>query len=89
MADRIPTGDQRAIIARLNRAQGQLAAVGRMIESGRDCEDIVGQLAAVGKAVDSIAFTIAFANLRQCLLDGREDADVFSARMQKLLVALA
>jgi DNA-binding FrmR family transcriptional regulator len=81
--------DQRAIIARVNRAQGQLAAVGRMIEEGRDCEAIVGQLAAVSKAVNSLAFTLAFANLRQCLIEERDGAEEFSARLQKLLLALA
>ena len=39
-------------INRLKRAQGQLAAVTRMLEEGRDCKDVVTQLAAVSKALD-------------------------------------
>jgi DNA-binding FrmR family transcriptional regulator len=81
--------DQRAIKARLARANGQLAAIGRMLEEGRDCEEIVGQLAAVSKAVNSVAYTIVFASLKQCLVEDRADAEEVSARLQKLLLALA
>lgn len=81
--------DQRAIVARLNRANGQLGAVARMIDEGRDCEQVVGQLAAVSKAVNSVAFTLVFASLKQCLVEERDDADDVSARLQKLLLALA
>jgi DNA-binding FrmR family transcriptional regulator len=81
--------DRPAIVARLNRATGQLASVARMVEDGRDCEEIVGQLAAVSKAVNSAAFTVVFASLRQCLVEERTDAEEVSARLQKLLLALA
>jgi DNA-binding FrmR family transcriptional regulator len=81
--------DQRAIVSRLNRANGQLAAVARMIEQGRDCEQVVGQLAAVSKAVNSAAFAIVFGGLKQCLVEERADAEEVSARLQKVLLALA
>ncbi len=81
--------DQRAIMARLNRANGQLGAVARMIDEGRDCEEVVGQLAAVSKAVNGVAFTLVFASLKQCLLEERSDADEVSARLQKMLLALS
>ena len=38
------------VLNRLRRAQGQLTGLIAMIESGRDCTDIVTQLAAVSKA---------------------------------------
>mgnify|MGYP000119559848 CR=1 FL=1 len=40
------------VINRIKRAQGQLAGVLRLLEEGRDCEDVVTQLAAVSKALD-------------------------------------
>ena len=81
--------DQRAIMARRKRATGQLGAVARMIDEGRDCEEVVGQLAAVSKAVNGVAFTLVFASLKQCLLEERSDADEVSARLQKMLLALS
>ena len=38
--------DLKAVLNRLRRAQGQISGVIRMIEEGRDCEDVVTQLAA-------------------------------------------
>ena len=40
------------VLDRLRRAQGQLAGVISMIESGRDCTEVVTQLAAVSRALD-------------------------------------
>lgn len=48
----------RPVLNRLRRAQGQLAAVITMIESGRDCKDVVTQLAAVSRALDRAGFKI-------------------------------
>ena len=39
---------------RLRRVNGQLGGIIRMIEQGRDCQDVVQQLAAVGRAVDRV-----------------------------------
>ena len=50
--------DMKPVINRLRRAQGQLAAVTRMIEEGRDCKSVVTQLAAVSSALDKAGFSI-------------------------------
>ncbi|MFP5018845.1 metal-sensitive transcriptional regulator, partial [Paenarthrobacter ureafaciens] len=56
------------VINRLKRAQGQLAAVTRMLEEGRDCKDVVTQLAAVSKALDRAGFAIIATGLEQCII---------------------
>lgn len=40
------------VVHRVTRARGQLGGVLRMLEEGRDCEDVVTQLAAVATALD-------------------------------------
>ena len=77
------------VINRLKRAQGQLAGVQRMLEEGRDCEDIVMQLAAVSRALDRAGFAIIATGMRQCLTqtDGDEVLDV--AKLEKLFLSLA
>ena len=77
------------VINRLKRAQGQLAGVQRMLEEGRDCEDIVMQLAAVSRALDRAGFAIIATGMRQCLTqaDGEEKLDV--AKLEKLFLSLA
>ena len=56
-----------AIAKRIKRAQGQMGAVVRMLEEGRNCEDVVTQLAAVNKAVTTAGFTLISASLKECL----------------------
>ena len=50
---------------RLRRAQGQLAAVIRMLDEGRSCEDVVTQLSAVSRALDRAGFAMIASGMRQ------------------------
>lgn len=78
----------RAVVKRLNRAQGQIGGVVRMIEEGRDCREVVTQLAAVSKALDRAGFAVIATGLRQCLADpDGESMDVET--MEKLFLSLA
>jgi DNA-binding FrmR family transcriptional regulator len=76
-------------INRIKRAQGQLAGVLRMIEEGRDCEDVVTQLAAVSRALDRAGFAIVATGLRQCLSSGDGLDSVDAKKMEKLFLSLA
>jgi len=77
------------VINRIKRARGQLDGVLRMLEEGRDCEDVVTQLAAVSKALDKAGFAIVASGLQQCLAtgDGIDSVDV--KKMEKLFLSLA
>ncbi len=77
------------VINRIKRAQGQLAGVLRLLEEGRDCEDVVTQLAAVSKALDRAGFAIVASGLHQCLSagDGVDGLDV--KKLEKLFLSLA
>lgn len=78
----------RTVVKRLNRAQGQIGGVVKMIEEGRDCKEVVTQLAAVSKALDRAGFAVIATGLRQCLDDpDNETMDV--ATMEKLFLSLA
>ncbi|MEU9361690.1 metal-sensitive transcriptional regulator [Streptomyces sp. NPDC048301] len=85
----------KAVLNRLRRAQGQIAGVIRMIEEGRDCEEVVTQLAAASRALDRAGFAIIATGLQQCLTDvgdgGRsaEDRDEMRGRLEKLFLSLA
>ncbi|WP_110206780.1 metal-sensitive transcriptional regulator [Nocardioides daejeonensis] len=76
------------VINRIKRAQGQLAGVLRMLEEGRECEDVVTQLAAVSKALDRAGFAIVATGMQHCLAEGGADSlDV--KKMEKLFLSLA
>ena len=77
---------------RLKRAQGQLAAVVRMLDEGRDCEDVVTQLAAVSRALDRAGFAIIASGMRQCMTepaDGAPTGTLDVQRLEKLFLSLA
>lgn len=75
------------VINRLKRAQGQLVAVTRMLEEGRDCKDVVTQLAAVSKALDRAGFAIIATGLEQCIV--QQDATMDKKELEKLFLSLA
>lgn len=82
--------DQLAIIVkRVNRAQGQLGAVARMLEEGRSCDDIVIQMSAVSKAINTAAFTLISSSLKECLVEGKQNSEEVSAKLQRLFLSLA
>ncbi len=79
------------VINRIKRAQGQLAGVLRMLEEGRECEDVVTQLAAVSKALDRAGFAIVATGLQQCIAaDAAGTGDGLDVKkMEKLFLSLA
>lgn len=78
-----------AIAKRVKRAQGQLGAVVRMLEEGRNCDEIVIQMSAVSKAVNTAAFTLISASLKECLVEGKNNQEQVTAQLQKLFLSLA
>lgn len=76
-----------AAVKRLRRAEGQIGGVIRMLESGRDCKDVITQLAAVSRALDRAGFSIVANGLKQCLISDADSLDV--AEMERLFLSLA
>lgn len=77
------------VINRIKRAQGQLGGVLKMLEEGRDCEDVVTQLAAVSKALDRAGFAIVATGLRECMTNGDGLDSVDAKKIEKLFLSLA
>lgn len=75
---------QRSVLARLSRIEGQARGVQRMIEEGRDCQQVVRQLAAMRAALGKAAVAIIGENLEECLRQGGATADGPEVQMAKL-----
>jgi DNA-binding FrmR family transcriptional regulator len=80
--------EMQAVVRRLNRAQGQIGGIVRMIEEGRDCREVVTQLAAVSKALDRAGFAVIATGLRECL-SHPDGGDLDVAQLEKLFLSLA
>ena len=81
-------GQQRKIVNRLRRAEGQLGAVIKAVDSGADCRDIVIQLSAVSKALDRAGYAIVASAMRNCIADPDDDS-MTPDELEKLFLTLA
>lgn len=72
--------DQRALVVRLNRVQGQIAAIGRMIEDDNaKCEDIMIQINAADSALHRIGLVVLEGHLGHCVRKGIEQGQADEA----------
>jgi DNA-binding FrmR family transcriptional regulator len=58
-----------ALRKRLNRIEGQVRGVRKMLDEGRDCRDVVQQVSAVRSAVHQVGLELMKAYADQCLRD--------------------
>lgn len=79
--------ERKAVLNRLRRAQGQLAAVIAMVEEDRDCRQIVTQLSAVSKAIDRAAVKIVALNMKACVA-GQNPGGPDEGELEKLFMSL-
>jgi DNA-binding FrmR family transcriptional regulator len=85
----LPREELTQVVKRLRRAQGQIGGVLRMIDEGRDCDEIVTQLAAASRALDRAGVAIIATGLKQCLVDSGGVDTVDTEKMEKLFLSLA
>lgn len=84
-ADHTHTETKR-ILNRISRAAGHMKAVGRMVEEGRDCSDVLIQLAAVRSAVNGIGKLVLSDHMTHCVAQAVERGDM--AALEKLNAAI-
>ena len=65
--------NSKADINRLSRLIGHLESVKKMVESGRDCSEVLVQLAAVKSAINNVSKVILQDHIRHCIVDAVEE----------------
>ncbi|MCW2699692.1 MAG: uncharacterized protein JWQ45_1227 [Blastococcus sp.] len=86
----IPQGELSDVVKRLNRIQGQIGGIVRMIEDGRDCAAVVTQLAAASKALNKASFAVVSTGMRYCSINSEEETrEVDLRELERLLLSLA
>ena len=68
-ARRVMTEDDSHMLNRLARIEGQVRGLQRMIEQGKDCEEILAQLAAAKSALDRVGTHLISHHMKECLQD--------------------
>jgi DNA-binding FrmR family transcriptional regulator len=59
--------DKPQLTRRLNRIQGQIGGIGRMVEEDRYCVDILTQISAVRSALDAVALQLLRGHTHGCV----------------------
>jgi len=71
----MPADKRNEALARLARASGQVQGVGRMIDEGRHCTEVLQQIAAVQKALDGVGTIVLRNYLERCVTTAIEGGD--------------
>ena len=68
--------DHKKLIARLNRIEGQVRGVRKMVEEDRGCMDVLKQVAAATGAMRGVGMVVLEDHLKGCVSDSlRSDED--------------
>jgi DNA-binding FrmR family transcriptional regulator len=88
---RISTELQQDIDKRLQRLEGQVRGIRRMINEGRDCQDVLTQLAAVRGAAYQISVLLVENYALDCVSNhaGADSAEESIAKLVNVLSRLA
>ena len=73
----LPESDKKKLMARLRRAEGQLKAVGRMVEDDKACVDTLVQIVAIQGALSKIGGLVLSEHIESCVSEAfvHGDAD--------------
>jgi DNA-binding FrmR family transcriptional regulator len=69
------TSDKAALLRRMNRIEGQVRGIARMVEEERYCVDVLTQIAAVRSALDAAALQLLEHHAHGCLLRAVESGE--------------
>ncbi len=78
--------EQKKLINRLSRIEGQIRGVKRMIEADAYCPDILVQVSAITSAINSFSKELLEAHIRSCVVQEikEDDPDTIDVLMKTL-----
>ncbi len=71
--------EQKAIVSRLRRIEGQVRGLEGMVEDDRYCIDILTQISAVSTALDGVALKILESHVEHCVTGALASGDAEEA----------
>tara|TARA_A100001011_G_C13680404_1_gene583426 strand:+ start:187 stop:447 length:261 start_codon:yes stop_codon:yes gene_type:complete len=72
----------------INRIEGQVRGVAKMIEEEKYCIDILNQIKAIRSAMSTVEGKILKEHLRACVKDALGSEKAFDKKMEELLKTL-
>jgi DNA-binding FrmR family transcriptional regulator len=77
---------QQSLVVRLNRIEGQVRGIRRMVQEPRLCVDILQQLAAAEAAMNRISLAIVRFHVEKCVPEGVDQGEPERSRRLAELV---
>lgn len=65
----------KAMISRLNRIEGQIRGIKKMIENETYCDDVINQIEASRSALKSIEIILLESHIQNCVVDQIKEGD--------------
>jgi DNA-binding FrmR family transcriptional regulator len=62
-------GNKEDLRARLNRIEGQVRGIGKMVEEDKYCIDILTQISAINSGMKKVAVALLDDHMRHCVAD--------------------
>lgn len=78
-------GEQKKVLNRLRRAEGQIRGIQKMIEDEKECVDVITQLSAVRSSIDRVMGMIMAENLKNCFVNPETNADEQAAKLEQAI----
>jgi len=76
------------VLARMKRIEGQVRGIQRMVDEGKECEDILVQVRAVRSALQSANKLILKRYMLRCYAETMDDAEHSSDALDKFINVL-
>ena len=75
-------------LANINRIEGQLRGISKMIDNGTYCVDILNQIKAAKNSLQSVEAKILKTHLKACVKDTLSDSQTFDIKVEEILKIL-
>lgn len=81
----IEAEEQKKVLNRLRRTEGQIRGIQKMIEEEKECIDIITQLSAVRSSIDRAMGLIVAENLKSCFENPESDPQEQAEKLQQAI----
>ena len=79
-----------ALGKRINRIEGQVRGIGKMIAEDRYCIDVLTQVSAVTRALQAVSLGLLEEHIEHCVVDAaRESDEAAAAKVAEATAAIA
>lgn len=77
--------EEKKVLNRLSRAEGQIRGIQKMITDDKDCIDVMTQLSAVKSSIDRVMGMVVAENLKDCVENPNLDPDEQSQKLEQAI----